>query len=491
MAPRRTKAAAPAAKPTKLAYRALLPSANRRSPSSNIERGIDSLTLQRRSMAWSTAQDLQQNFAIIGWAVRTHLNFVAAFGFQARTADREFSRRLEQFMAEKSVKERCDKTRTFSLSAMFRLRAAMKVWFGEGMVAKVDDGSLWLVPHWRLGKGNGAPPSVNPMGLVVDAYGAKDAFAIRDYKGPESTTGVSDGTFVHTALIDWRNAIYDGFFTTPDQLRGASPLLPAMAHARDAMDVQEYNLLKTKIAAMVGMVLFRDHTKKGRHDFDYQRAVGEGGEVEDVEVGPLDYELRSGLKLELEKDEKVEFLESRTPSTETMALLKSIFRQILSALDIPYSAFDSDGATYSAMRADWNRYKISSLEERASNAAALDQATEHLIRHGIASGELQLPAGWTFENDVNWEWIPQGTFMLDLSRELDAILKKVAAGLQSRSDAAKELGTGDFFDTIDRLAEEEKYIREAGVTVTLGLPGSPTTADAAPPAKDSPQVVEE
>jgi len=470
-----------AASAMRLAYRALMPSPNRAFPSSQIQRGCDGMVGLTRSRAWSTAQDLQQNFSVIGWAIRTHLNFVASFAFQARTKDRDFNRLLEKAMAEEMLKERWDKTRTFSAQNMFRLRAAMKVLYGEGLVVKIDDGTFWLVPHWRIGRGNGAPDNVSPDGLVFDAYGARDGFAICRYDAPPSAYGVAPHGLVHERIIQWTDVIYDGFFQSPDQPRGASPLLPAMAHARDCMDLQEYHLLKTKVAAMFGCVIYRDHSKKGRHDFDYQRpppAAGQATEsADDTDVGPLEYDLRSGLKLELEKDERAEFLESKTPSTETREFLKDLFRQILAALDIPYSAFDSTGANFSGMLADWGRYKLSSLEERGTNQSAYDKAIEHKLRHMIASGRITLPKGWTYEADMEWECIPTGTFILDLSRELDPVLKKIAAGLQSRSDACRELGTGDYYDGIDRLAEEEAYARSRGVTLTLGTPGATTTRD--------------
>jgi capsid protein len=191
----------------------------------------------------------------------------------------------------------------------------------------------------------------------------------------------------------------------------------------------------------------------------------------------LDYELRPGLKLELEKGEDAKFLESTTPSANWLEFSKELIRLILAAKRIPYSLWDSKGATYSAQRGDFNRYKISCREEQAANKAAYREACEHILSWGFATGDLELPPGVTDVEDLRFELVPRGTFILDTTKESAAIQQQVAGGHLTNEDACHQLGTGDFYEIQQRLAAEQKFQRSLGIQVVLGIPGQPVSTD--------------
>lgn len=449
----------------KFAYRALEQSTARRQLPYAVVSADKEFNKGTRQLAWNSALDLEQNLTLAGFMVRTHLNFVSSFSFQARTPDTAFNSALEKWLQDRARKHTVDVCRRMSLSTLIRTFAGLKVWFGDAALLKVKDGKLQLLEAWQIAKADDAPAGVNDNGLVLDENGAADRYAI--------AVKDDNGTVTHKRLVRWQDVEFDGYFTRANQTRGVSPLMPAINHARDYADAVNFHLIKSKIAAMFGMVIMRDHTKNGRHDFN-TADVNDTDEL--AAKAPLRYELKPGIKLEIEKDEKAEFLESKTPPAEFIAFGKMLCRLIMAAIDMPYSVFDSDGATYSSMRADWNRYRLSAIEEREKNRATLDNCTEHIIRAGIADGSLVPPAGMTFA-EIDWEWVPLGTFILDLSKELDAIIKKIGAGLQTRADACKELGTGDFADIADRLGKEEALLREKGVTVELGQPGATVSTD--------------
>jgi hypothetical protein len=450
-------------KKTSASYSALQPSRARKALPWSVVSADKEFSPGTRNLAWNSAIDLEQNFTLPGFAVRTHLNFVSAFSFQARTDDDDFNALLEKWMTARTGKNSVDICRRMSLSTMIRTFAGLKVWFGDSAIIKLAGGKLQLIEAWQIAKGAGAPEAVNDNGLLLDQFGAVDQYAIA--RKPEAT-----GELTHASLVPWADCEFDGYFTRANQTRGVSPLMPAINHSRDYLDAVNYHLITSKIAAMFGLVIFRDHSKKGRHDFDYSQQTAE----EQVEDGPLKYDLKPGLKLELEQQDKAEFLQSRTPPAEFLAFGKHLCRLILAAIDLPYSVFDSEAANYSSMRADWNRYKLSAVEERTKNQGILDGCTEHIIRAGIADGSLKLPKKMTLD-ELDWEWVPTGTFILDLSKELDAILKKIGAGLMTRTAACKELGTGEFRDNAIQLGKEEKILKAAGVTIQLAQPGAITS----------------
>ena len=180
--------------------------------------------------------------------------------------------------------------------------------------------------------------------------------------------------------------------------------------------------------------------------------------------------------MELEQNDKAEFLESHTPPGEFLNFATFLIRQILSALKIPYSMYDSGAANYSASRSDLNRYKSSTENERKQMLAVYDEITDFILRHDIRTGALKLPRGMTYDQ-IEWEWLPTASFVIDRPAEVATYISLLDRGLTTRANICKELGLGNFYHNAAALGQEERYLKEQNVTVALANPGAPVSQD--------------
>jgi hypothetical protein len=468
--PKTVKAPAPA----KLAHKAL-ESNNRRPLPSTVVNGVEhDLGFYKRPLAYNSALELEENLALIGWAIRTWLAFTASFKFQANTGDAAKNAALEAHVAERTRARNCDVQRSTSLWQMLKAYAGLRVLFGHSLMLKAQGGKLQHIEGWQIAKGKKAPKEVNDAGLVMDA----DGFAVDKYalcKGPTS------GDLTHWTLAPWDAVIFDRFGMRPSGFLGVSPLLPAMDTARYYMTASEFYWFKIKIASMFGMAIYGDDNTSGNLGFNYNnnQPLPEGNTTTPRQ--PLQYDLKPGLKLHLNKDSRAEFLESKSPPAEFLAYAKHSIRLILSSLNIPYSLWDSEGATYSAQRADFNLFKQTAIEERDKNQQAGHDALSHLLEYDDAAGLL--PKGLTFKK-IDWELVPTATFILDQSKEVDAIQKKIAIGACTYDDAARELGSLRPFAENVRIQGEEIALASS-VNVPL-LRGPNPGADQTDPAGGEP-----
>jgi hypothetical protein len=316
------------------------------------------------------------------------------------------------------------------------------VFFGDSFMLKIAGGKLQHVEAWQVAKGKGAPKTVNDNGLVMDA----DKLAVDGYA---ICTGPDSGSLVHNQVADWKNVITDKFGMRPSGFRGVSPLLPAMETARYYMTASEFYWFKIKIASMFGLAIFGDDNTSGSLGFQYTQPGETGTDT------------------------------TTTPPAEFIAYAKHSIRLILASLNLPYSLWDSEGATYSAQRADFNLFKHSALEEREKNQQAGHDALEHLLMADDAGGKL--PKGLTYEK-IDWELIPTATFILDLGKEVDAYTKLIGIGARTHDDVARELGSvRSFRENLRIQAEELAAAQAANVPLIRGVnPGAAQTGTTQP-----------
>jgi capsid protein len=260
-----------------------------------------------------------------------------------------------------------------------------------------------------------------------------------------------------------------------------------MNFARDFLDNTQYRLIRAKIEAMIGMVIKRDHNLAGmgfQYDASGSPITGTDGQGTNAVKPYLQYELKSGMKLELEREDSAEFLEAKTPSAEWMAFGKELCRLILAARNIPLSMFDPSNCNYATMKADRELYRLSSHEERGKNADSYRHFADHVLNNAYGTGQIELPPGINDPEDIPYNLVPKGSFLLDPEKESASIQSMVAAGHLTNEDASHRLGTGDFYENAKRLAREQKFLRDNKVMVVLGSPGSaivnPENTDASP-----------
>jgi hypothetical protein len=440
-------------------YHATQDKGRRQPPLPGLRHEDAELTRDARRKLVATGRDAQRNFALLAWMVRKHIDYVASFTFRAQTGDRDLDRAIEYNIERWGRADRCDIARRHPLRRMVRLHEAGRTIDGDSFFLKLKSGQVQMIEGDRITKPSqgGIPDGIvmNDHGLDVDDYGAVRRLCCCRRK---------DQSLVYERMLEAADVVSGGYYTRPDSTRGVSPLSVALNDILDIAENNEYALLKAKYHAMFGVFIKRAAAGE-IGEWKNNPATGEDGDdgedESDAATKRYDFDLRPGLKLEGLPGDSVDMIESKQPSTEWQAFMDRATRIVLLSLDIPFTFYNSRDSSYTVSRHDTIQYNLSCRDKRADNRDLLRELTEWHLEFDVARGELQLPRKMK-AGDIRFDWVASGTPWLNPLQEVEADLKAVAGGLKARQDVHLERG-GNFFATIDRLAEEEAYAKEKGV----------------------------
>lgn len=435
----------------KFGYDFVNPKGRRRAPTGQLRSEDDELNAIQRRKAISGARDTLRNFTIAQWAVRKHLDYCTTFNFQAKTGRNDADDQIEALMKSWSVKDRCDVAGRHSLSRMARMLEARRIIDGDVFLLRLANGSLQPIEGDRIRSPLGEIPGgkVDLLhGVELDDYGRAKRYAIcKRAKSRDFTPAGSE--FEFERLVSAQNLYQHAWYERFDQIRGISPLAPALNTLQDLYEGFDYALAKMKISQLLGMIFYRENaTPVG----DTEETNEDGGQKYEVDWGG------GPVKLELEPGDRAEFLESKNPSNEFQTFSQTMISVALKALDIPFSFFAENFTNYSGARQALLQYQLSCELKRADVVDLLNWLTAWRIGLWIDSGELKgVSAG-----EVKWEWVAKGIPWIDPLKEVQADVQAIGAGLLTRTRALKEQGL-DFYETVDELAAEAEYMIKKGL----------------------------
>lgn len=178
------------------------------------------------------------------------------------------------------------------------------------------------------------------------------------------------------------------------------------------------------------------------------------------------------------------------PNSAFGDFVKAILRGVARALGVSYLTLVGDlkEANYSSMRAGL-------LPERDHFRVLQVWFAKRLHRRvyrswigtALLSGAVRTDSRLASDH-LAVEWQGRGWTWVDPVKDLDAAERAIKLGLDSRKRLSAERGR-DFEDTVDDIAEEERYARKQGVSVA-GI-GSPSAAAAEPDEEDELDVDDE
>lgn len=421
---------------------------------------------RKRAILSSNSRDLARNFAIAAWAIRKHLDFVTRFTFQAKTGDKGFDREFEQIIREQTTRHRFETARRHTYRRALRIAEACRVKDGDVFWMKLAPpssnarGKVQAIEGDRICTPSDLPKNTKPEdwvnGVRVSASGASLAYALCDR-----------GNFGRPQLkriVSARNMFSHGFYDRYDQVRGVSPIAAGLNWFRDTYEGFEYALAKVKISQLFGLAFYRDSdtfvfgqgTPTPTVDTDSDDVADAGYEV-DMTKGPF--------TLDLDPGDRAEFLENKTPASETVDFLKMMIHVALKSLDIPYSFFDESFTNFYGSRGGLIQY-LKSCENKIEDLQEFqDEWTRWRTGLLVEDKLLQLPAGKDF-SFLRWEWVPDGVPWWDPVKEVRGNAMAVAAGFSSPQRVCREVGT-DFEENIRQTAEAMAIANEAGVPLTF------------------------
>jgi capsid protein len=448
-----------------LGYDAISSRGRRRSPATRTKAEDLILPDRDRRKLLSTAQDVQRNFAIAAWAVRQHLNYVSSFSFQSKTGT-DFDDEVEAFMNWWSRRINCDIRRQHPFRRMIRLAEARRVVDGDFFFLKLagtagSRGKLQAIESDRVATAMKGPAGYNTdswtNGVKTSAGGAPKEYTICKRS--------NYGELEFERIVPADSIFSIGYYDRFDQLRGISPIATALNSLQDCYEGMDYALAKLKVSQLFGLVFYRDAemglaTTTATTDSDSDGFADSGYEV-DFGAGPVQLDLNPG--------DRAEFLEARTPATETVEFLKLMVHVSLKALDLPFSFFDESHTNFYGSRGALMNYMKSCKAKIADLQELLDDITLWRLGMAIFDGDLALPPGMEF-TDLRWEWVPDGVPWWDPAKEVRGNVTAIAAGLDNPQRICRETGT-DYYENIDQIAEAMAYASSKGVTLQLAVPG--------------------
>ena len=448
-------------------YDAIEDDKRRKSPETTLRTEDGELDASGRRKLVSTTRNIQRNFAIAAWMIRKHLDYVSTFSFQARTGDEQLDTQIESLMRWWDKAQNFDIAGRHSRGRFMRLAEARRTLDGDVAVMKLADGHVQAIEGDRIrnpyySRRGGAVPVELTHGVQTDRAGRAIAYALHN------RTGNYDA-FEFDRMVPAENLLLHGYFDRFDQVRGISPLTPALNTLRDTYEGLTYALAKAKVSQLFALAFYREASDSIG---DVTAAVDDAG-AEDKSGYEVDFAKGPAL-LDLEPGDRAEFLESKQPSTEFKEFIYTEIALALKALDIPFSFYNEAFTNYSGSREALLLYDQSAEEKRKQNRELLDALTRWRMTLWVLDGRLALPAGMAIDQ-VTFDWIHAGLPWIDPLKETDADIQAVGAGFDSTPRVCKRLGR-DAWEIADEEAEYQAYRQGKGLS--------------GPPERKTPQPVQ-
>jgi capsid protein len=437
-------------------YDAAEPSNKRKRRAVQLLREDNHLPGRKRGVVTSTVRDQIRNFAVACWMVRKHLDYVASFTFQAKTDDEAVNDQVETFVA--SAAAAVDVSGRHPLSRLLRILEARAVVDGDCLVRRLNPanefrrGKLQLIES-ELVNDSGADAPRSKSAEWVNGVLVGDALQPLGYS-IHSRTGT--GT-KFASVIGSRDAFLHAYWESThryDQVRGTSAFASAANQLTDVGEGFNWALLKIKVAQMFGLKITRevDHGGEGYG----QKKEGDEYNV-DLSKGPF--------SLDMDPGDDAEFIESKTPASETVEFLQLIIFVAMKCLDLPISFFDESWTNFFGSRAALQHYLRSCDAKIEALQVFLEWWTRWRLGLAVFHGELILPGSMLFEN-LKWDWVPKGVPWWDPSKEITGNLKSVAAGLDNLQRICRSTGT-DFYENCRLNAAALAYAASVGFPLNL------------------------
>jgi capsid protein len=451
-----------------LGYDATNSTPRRRPPTQRLLSEDNHLPPRERRKLVSTTRDLNRNFTLSAWAIRKHLDYVSTFTYQAKTGDKQLDADLETLMTEANRAENFDVAGRHSQARFIRLTESCRTVDGDLLVLPMAGGQFQAIEGDRVTNPNGFATGQDAKrfegyenGVKVGLGGKALSYIVC------KRAGALASNFEFEAFVDAAFAYLHGYFTRFDQVRGISPLATAINEMQDIREAKDYALAKMKVTQLFALAIYRQFTEQLTSTATQQ--TDDDPDDDDATSTERDIDFSRGpILLDLEDNEKAEFLESHSPSSEFLQFTTAMMALALKALDIPFSFYDEAHTNYSGARQAWLQYEQSADTKRADNLALLGWITRMQYADWILSGKLVLPRSYPIEKFMRaFEHIPTAMPWIDPLKEVTADLMAVEGRLDTRSNIVKRRSGRSFPDVISETAADEKEAADARVQLPV------------------------
>jgi capsid protein len=459
MGRRRQKVSATAASAKKLRYHAG-ENTNSRDNVTPDPRAEDSFWLEGYEVATTRAREQLRNFSPLGWMLDKHLDFVTSYRIQFDTSMEWLDDWLMELFTWWSQADNFDVGRRYSLSQYMRINEAQKILHGDMGTLKMADGRVLAIDSDQLENGNEHPADLWFRGVRIHPV-THQAIA---YRIVPRTTRYGE--------LDHRAAFIvpaDHFYLHaerkfyPNLIRGISPIAPALNSIQDCYEGINWHLVKMKIAAMFGMVLFEDENA-----LPHMRIDPDTDEVvQEKPKSKYDVKINGVQALSMGRGEDLKVIESKVPSTESQEFYKTVTMAYIKALNLPYSFYDEKHTNFYGSRGALMHYVRSCEAPRSANTAFLGHLLKWSITKWITDGYIKLPRGYDVRK-IRWQCVPRGIPIWDPAKEGKGMDNSVRSAYTAPQKVCMEMGT-DYYENIELIKEAREYAERHGITPSWAI----------------------
>ena len=331
--------------------------------------------------------------------------------------------------------------------------------------AKASGGTIISSLSSGLTTGKAANGNYIYDGVEVDKNGAIVAYHIANtypyqFDGEETKFVRVEAYGKNTGLP---NVLHIMDSERPEQYRGVPYLAPVI---EPLLQLRRYT--EAEITAAVVQSFFTAFiTTEQSGDSMIPNEVGGDG-VAEVSKDPNEYEMGAGTLNFLEPGEDVKFGSPTHPNAGFDVFTKALFQQIGACLECPVDlllmAFDgSYSASRAALMEAWKGFRMR-REWMADDFCR--PVFELWLTEAVARGRISAPGFLTDpiirQAYLHSEWIGPSQGQLDPVKEVNAAITAIKHGLSTGEAEATKLNGSDFRSNVDRLAVENKQLKEAG-----------------------------
>ncbi|WP_316979972.1 phage portal protein [Shumkonia mesophila] len=475
-------------------------------------RSADADWLPERDTVVSRVRDLARNN---GWAsgamqrfvdqaigANFRLSYRPSYAALGQTADwaRAFRREVEEKFMAWANDPRCyvDAAERMTISGLVGLCFRHRLVEGESLAV-----AQWLrragtsfataiqvVDPDRLSNPNNVPDTVSLKGGVeINAYGAPQAYHIRAHHPADSGLASMDSMRWERIprRTPWGRTRVIHFFEAEraDQTRGKSILTPVVEKFR-----MEDRYGRTELQAALVNAIFAAFIESPFDHSLLEEALDTG--VSAYQTARADFHNDRRLTLDgvriptLFPGESFKFSAAERPNASFAEFERAVLRHIAAGI----------GQSYEQVAGDWSQTNYSSaraalleawkflIARRDSYAAGVATPIFVLwLEEAIDNGTVEVPAGAPafWDNVAAWtrcRWIGPGRGWVDPTKEAQAALMRIDAGLSTLQDEAAEQGK-DYEEILEQQAYERARRRELGLPDpdVAGIQQTPVAAE--------------
>lgn len=452
---------------------------NKRKPvaTTRLKSADRALPTKDREKLQSTVRETVQNYNVVAWMCRKHLDYTTSFSFKCRHQDKVFNKEVEDFVGRWSRKGSFHVARRHPLRRFLRIAEGRRIIDGDFGILRFSSGLVQGIESDLIKD----PPKPKKTETWVNGVRTKKGGAASGYALWSRAKGQDRSEFARVVNPRdlYLHAYYDSLFRE-DMVRGISPFAAAVNTLRDTHEITDYAKAKHKVAQMFGIVVKQDIPRPINADEDDSNADGWIDNI-NFEDGPQ--LIATGL------EDEVDFMKNETNSGETVDLLRFLMQTAVLCLDFPVSMLDERETTFFGGRGALMQYLKSTKTKVEDNRELLDWLTVWRLGLAIFQGDLTLPSGMDFEDFIELcTWCPAGVPWWDPSKEVAGYSASVAACFSNFEDVIAEVhgGRHSVFENIDKNAEVYAYAKEKGVPISL----AGVTAGSPEPEEDEPTEAE-